>query len=255
MIRILPLLLALFVTGPAPAQETVVTGLSTGNIALNATFDGSELFVFGAIRRTAPIPEDAGPLDVIITIKGPEKPVTVRKKDRIFGIWINDESVGVREAPSFYAIATTRPLKDLLTETGRLRYGIGMDQAVRKVEGAPGVTDLTPFAEAVVRLREASGLYEQLDGNVTLAEDTLFQTQFALPANIVEGDYLAEFFLVRAREVVTSGSATIVVEKTGIERWLYNLSQERPLLYGLLSVALALLAGWLAAAAFRLGKR
>jgi uncharacterized protein (TIGR02186 family) len=250
---VLSLLLLLPMT--SPAQETVVTGLSTGNIALNATFDGSELFVFGAIRRTAPIAEDAKPLDVVITIKGPAMPVTVRRKDRVLGIWVNEASVGVREAPSFYAIASTRPLKDLLTETERLRYGIGMDQAVRKVEGASGVTDLTPFAEAVVRLRRANGLYEQLDGGVTLAEDTLFQTDITLPANILEGDYLAEFFLVREKQVVASGSAIIVVEKTGIERWLYNLAQDRPLVYGLFSVALALAAGWLAAAAFRLSKR
>jgi uncharacterized protein (TIGR02186 family) len=239
----------------ATAQESIVTGLSTENIALNATFDGSELFVFGAIRRTAPIPQDAEPLDVIITIKGPERPVTVRRKDRVLGIWVNQASLGVRETPSFYALATTRPLENLLTETQRLRYGIGMDQAVRKVEGAPGVTDPAPFADAVVRLRNANGLYAQLDGGVTLAEDTLFQTEITLPANIVEGEYLAEFFLVRAREVVTSGSATIVVEKTGIERWLYNTAQERPLLYGLMSVAVALAAGWLAATAFRLSKR
>ncbi len=255
MIRIAIFLLTLASTPAAHAQESVVTGLSAENIALNATFDGSELFVFGAIRRDGPIPEDSGPLDVIITIKGPEKPVTVRRKDRIAGIWVNEAAMGVRETPSFYAIATTRPLADLLTETERLRYGIGMDQAVRKVEASPGITDSAPFAEALVRLREHSGLYEQLDGSVGLAEDTLFQTRITLPANIIEGEYDAQFFLVRDRHVISSGTSAIAVEKTGVERWLYNLAQERPLIYGLFSVALALAAGWLAATAFRLMKR
>jgi uncharacterized protein (TIGR02186 family) len=255
MLRAAVLLLLMLLPGPVVAQETVVTGLSTENIALNANFDGSQLFVFGAIRRNAPIPDEAKPLDVIITIKGPEKPVTVRRKARWFGIWVNEAAVGVRETPSFYAIASTRPMRDLLTETERLRYGIGMDQAVRKVESYPGVEDTRPFAEAVVRLREQAGLYEQLDGAVDLAEDTLFSAEVALPANIVEGNYQTEFFLVRAKKVISSGSATIVVEKTGIERWLYNLAQDRPFLYGLFSVALALTAGWLAAAAFRIAKR
>ncbi|WP_111428588.1 TIGR02186 family protein [Rhodobacteraceae bacterium DSL-40] len=250
------LLLALWLAAPvALAQETVVTGLSTENIALNATFDGSELFVFGAIRRDAPIPEDADPLDVIITIKGPVRPITVREKSRWFGIWVNRSAVRIRETPSFYAIASTRPMGDLLTETERLRYRIGMDQAVRKVESAPGVEDTRPFAEAVVRLREESGLYARLDGDVSLAEDTLFQTHIKLPSNIVEGDYVAEFFLVRDRKVISSGAAEIVVEKTGIERWLYNLAHNRPFIYGLFSVALALAAGWLAATAFRIAKR
>ena len=58
-----------------------------------------------------------------------------------------------------------------------------------------------------------------------------------MPANLVEGDYAAQFFLVRDREVISSGGTIIRVEKTGIERWLYNLSRNRPLLYGLASVA------------------
>ena len=130
-----------------------------------------------------------------------------------------------------------------------------MDQAVRKMESAPGVEDTRPFAEAVVRLREESGLYARLDGDVSLAEVTLFQTHIKLPSNIVEGDYVAEFFLVRDRKVISSGAAEIVVEKTGIERWLYNLAHNRPFIYGLFSVALALAAGWLAATAFRIAKR
>ena len=76
-----------------------------------------------------------------------------------------------------------------------------------------------------------------------------------MPANLVEGDYAAEFFLVRDRAVVSSGDDDDPVEKTGIERWLYNLSRNEPLLYGLMSVLLALAAGWLAAEAFRLARR
>ncbi len=251
MLRLLALLLALAL--PASAQ-TVVTGLSTDNIALTADFQGSEIFVFGAIRREGPPPPGAGPLDIIITIKGPPRAVTVRRKERRFGIWMNTETVTVRQAPSFYAIATTRPLDELLTQTERLRYGIGMDQAVRRIGGTM-IEDPTPFTEALIRLKREDGSYALLSDQVKVAEETLFQTRIEMPANLVEGDYAAEFFLVRDREVISSGATIITVEKAGIERWLYNLSREEPLTYGLMSVALALAAGWLAAAAFRLARR
>jgi uncharacterized protein (TIGR02186 family) len=250
MLRLLALLVAL--ATPAASQESVVGGLSADNIALTADFDGSELFLFGAIRREGPTPADAAPLDIIITVKGPAGPVRVRRKDRRFGVWVNTDAVTVRQAPSFYAIASTRPIGELLTETERLRYQIGMDQAVRRIGGHPTITDTSSFGEAVVRLREANGQYEQLDGAVRVTEDTLFQVRIELPANLVEGDYAAEFFLVRDRMVISNGETTIRVEKTGIERWLFNLAQRRPLAYGLLSVALALAAGWLAATGFRL---
>ena len=255
MRRIAALLLALALAAPAAAQESVVTGVSTDNIALTANFDGSDIFVFGAIRREGTLPEDAAPLHIIITIKGPVRPLTVRRKERRLGIWVNTEAVTVREAPSFYAIATTGPVGELLSETERLRYGIGMDEAVRLVGSHPTITDTRPFGDAVVRIREENGKYAVLDGAVKVTEDTLFQARFRLPASLVEGDYAAEFFLVRDRVVIFSGSTTIVVEKTGIERWLYNLAIDRPFAYGVLSVAIALAAGWLAATAFRLAKR
>jgi uncharacterized protein (TIGR02186 family) len=255
VLRLALLLLGLALAAPAPAEETVVTGVSTENIALNATFDGSELFVFGAVRRDAPPPEGAGPLDVIVTVKGPPRSVKVRHKERRLGIWMNTDSLAVRQAPSFYAVATTRPLDEILTETELLRHQIGMDQAVRKVAGHDTIEDTTLYTDALVRLKERSGSYQQLEDQVALAEDTLFQTRIEMPANLVEGDYAAQFFLVRDREVIASGDTLIRVEKTGIERWLYNLSRNRPLLYGLASVAAALAAGWLAAEAFRLARR
>ena len=248
------LLLALALAGPA-AGQTVVTGISTDKIALTADFTGSEILVFGAIRRDAPIPPGAAALDVIVTLRGPPRTVTVRRKERRFGVWTNGEGVRVRQAPSYYAIATTRPLDEILSETEQLRWQIGLDQAVRRVGGHPTLADTADFAEALVRLRLEDGLYERLEGGVQLTEQTLFQARFALPTNLVEGAYAAEFFLVGGAEVISTGETTITVQKAGVGRWLFNLSRERPLAYGLLSVALALAAGWLAAAAFRLAKR
>ena len=255
-LRLAALLLALLAAAaPAPAQETVVGGISTDNIALTADFTGSEVLVFGAIRRDAPLAVGAAPLDIVITLKGPPRTVDVRRKERRFGIWLNAEAVRVRQAPSYYAVATTRPLDDILSETERLRYGIGFDQAVRRVGAHPRLEDTTPFTEALVRLRLEDGLYERLYGGVNLAEQTLFYARFTLPTNLVEGRYAAQYFLVRDREVISTGETTITVQKAGIERWLYNLARERPLAYGLLAVALAILAGWLAAAVFRLARR
>ena len=176
----------------------------------------------------------------------------MRRKERRFGIWVNTETVTVRQAPSFYAIATTRPLDELLTETERLRYGIGMDQAVRRIGGTMIATrrlhrGADPAQAGGRQLRAAERRGEGHRGDAV-------PDRIEMPANLVEGDYAAEFFLVRDREVISSGATIITVEKAGIERWLYNLSRDEPLIYGLMSVALALAAGWLAAAAFRLAR-
>lgn len=253
--RLLALAFGLGLAAPGAAQESFVTGMSTDNIMLTANFTGSEVLVFGAIRRDAPIPMGQAPLDIVITLSGPPRTDIVRRKERRFGIWVNTEGVRVRQAPTYYAVATTRPLTEILSQTERLRHQIGLDQAVRRVGGHSTLTDTTAFTEAMVRLRLANGLFVRAEGGVTLAQETLFQARFDLPTNLVEGTYATRFFLVRNQQVISTGETAITVQKAGIERWLFNLSQERPLAYGLLSVALALAAGWLAATVFRLARR
>jgi hypothetical protein len=51
--------------------------------------------------------------------------------------------------------------------------------------------------------------------------------------------------------VIDSLESTINVRKEGLERWLTNLARQQPLIYGLLSLLIAVVAGWAASAGFR----
>ena len=252
MLRILIAAITLF-TIPLTAQETVVVDLSQNRVDITATFSGSNIFVFGAVSRNAPVPEGAGQLDVAIVIEGPLETVTVRKKEKKFGIWVNLDSVEVHEAPSFFTIATTRPLEDMLNEGDRRDYAIGMDFAVRPQPHTE--ENIESFAEAVIRIRQDEGLYSQREGIVNLTEDTLFEADISLPANLVEGDYNVRIYLIRDKNIVSDATVGITVRKAGLEAWLYNLSREYALLYGLLSIFVALAAGYGASEIFRRLKR
>ncbi len=247
MIRLAILLLTLLTT-PARAEE-IVLGLSADEVGITATFDGSDILVFGAVKRDAPLPLDAGPLDVVIAVTGPVTPVTVRRKDRRYGIWINTESAEIDAAPSFYAVATTRPLDQALRDVEDLRFAISIPRAIRSIGNEVG--DTAAFTEALIRIRRDEGLYQVLEGAVLLSEETLFRTQIALPANLVEGRYDARIFLTRDGRVIDSVETPITVRKIGLERWLFNLAHARPLAYGLLTISLAILLGWAASIAFR----
>ncbi len=233
------------------APETVVGALSQNEVSITANFNGSEIFIFGAVKREAPVPEDIGPLHVVITVQGPSQALTVRRKERTLGIWVNRDTVVVDEAPSFYAIATTAPLTEVMSETERLRYRIGFDRAVRIVGATETVADPRNFGDAVVRIRQKNGLYSQQDGIVDLREETLFSTRVALPANLVEGDYKTRMYLLRDRAVMHVTETIIEVRKSGLERLIYTTAHEQPLLYGILSILVALAAGWGASEIFR----
>ncbi|MDU9005869.1 TIGR02186 family protein [Sedimentitalea todarodis] len=233
------------------AAEEVVLGLSKDKVAITTSFDGSEILIFGAVKRESPIPEGS-PLEVVITITGPSQPVTVRRKSKWFGIWVNTASVDVDRAPSFYAVATTAPLSDVLSETEDLRHKVTIDRAIRSVGAPDNIENAASFTDAVIRIRRNADLYQTLESGIALDQQTLFRTAIKLPANLTEGDYATRIFLTRDGQVVSSYETSIAVQKVGLERWLFALSREQPFWYGLLSLAIAIAAGWGASAAFRL---
>jgi uncharacterized protein (TIGR02186 family) len=237
-------------TGAASALEGVVADLSQNRVSITADFVGSEILIFGAVTRETPI--DPSPLGVIVTVEGPSQTVMVRRKSRVAGIWANTSAVEIDRAPSFYAVASSAPLEEVLLQVEDLRYAITPRRAIRSVGAPDDVLDSPEFTAALIRVRENDGLYQVLEGTVNLAQQTLFSTSVELPANLVEGNYEVRILLTRERRVITTYSTAIFVQKVGLERFLYTLAHEQPFLYGIMALTLAVIAGWGASALFRL---
>lgn len=250
MKRFLSLLAALFAFAlPAPAQqEEIVAGLSQNAVQITATFVGSEILIFGAVKRDSPAP--LGDLGVVVVVEGPSDPITVRRKEKVMGIWVNTDAVEVEAAPTFYAIATSAPFDEIVSPELNHERDISIPESIRILEG-DAEADTESFAEAVIRIRSKSGLYMINEGAVNVSQGTLFDTRIELPSNLTEGDYKARIYLTRDGELVAEHSANIDVSKVGLERWLYNLAHEQSILYGLMSLAIAIAAGWGASAFFR----
>lgn len=244
-------LIALCLASSAWAED-VVAGLSQDRVEITTDFDGSEILIYGAVRREAPIPQDSR-LDVIVTIEGPSRPVTIRRKENIGGIWVNASSLSLGQAPSFYAVSTTSALADALTPQADATHRISVDRAIRA--GREDRPEETPYLAALMRLRGQDGLYQVNEGAVSLAQDTLFSTSVRLPAQLVEGNYRLRIFLTRAGQVITAQDQVILVRKVGLERAAYRLSQDRPLIYGFLALMIAVFVGWGVSALFRLLRR
>lgn len=250
----LRLLIALIVLIlPASAQqveEQVIANMSTNRVAITANFDGSEILIFGAVKREAPAP-DTGPLEVIIAVSGPPEDVTIRQKSREFGIWVNTDSFDVVQVPSYYAVASSNPVSHILDVTEDLEHGISIQNAVRTVDDSAATRKAYEFTNALIRIRQNNGLYSLHEGTVEVGEETLFNTSVSLPSNLTEGIYIARIFLARDMQVISEYKTLLYVQKEGLERWIFNLAQEQPLIYGLLSLFIAIAAGWMASAVFR----
>ncbi|GHC32153.1 MULTISPECIES: TIGR02186 family protein [Gemmobacter] len=246
---ILALLLA---ASPALANdpgEEIVAGLSQSSVSITADYAGAEILIYGAVKREAPPPK-GGTVQVIVTVEGPEGPVSVRRKDRIWGIWQNNAAVEIDRAPSFYAVVTSGPLSRVLSETDDLRHRITIPRAIRSVGIASDADESPAFVNALQRIRTEEGKYSLREGGVQLTEQTLFRTDVGLPAALVEGDYTVRIFLTREGRVIDTIKRRIWVRKAGLERFMYQSAHDWPLLYGLASLLIAALAGWAASALF-----
>ncbi len=245
-------ILLLLAALPARGEE-VVLGLSQNSISIDTTFSGSEILLFGAIKREEAIPADE--LGVVVTIAGPSQPLDVRRKERRFGIWVNVDTVEVDSAPSFYAVATSGPWSQVLSQVEDLRHKISIPRAIRSVGAPSSVQDAQAFTDALIRIRTRNGVYQMHEGAVELSEQTLFRTSVDLPSNLTEGAYATRIFLTRNGDVVSKYETIIDVRKVGLERWLFELSRQQAVIYGLMSLAIAIAAGWGASAAFGLLRR
>ena len=233
----------------AAFADSIVAGLSQNRVSITASFNGSQIIVYGAIKRESPLPPEA--TQMIVTIEGPGTPVVVRRKDRVGGIWINDASAKFKPVPSFYEVATTAPLQDILNESEDRAFGITLPQFIGPDNAVSDAPDKGEFSDALLRIRSSAQVYRLSEGAVSLVQDTLFRTDVDLPANLIEGEYRVRIFLLRGGQVLSYGNEVIDVRRAGLERFLFSLSKQQPFLYGLVALALAAFAGWASSEVFR----
>jgi uncharacterized protein (TIGR02186 family) len=246
------LLLALaFLTLTAQRDPVLVPAVSQSRVEVRQDFTGAELLLYGAIldpqgRRAA------DPYDIVVVLKGPTEPVLVREKQRWFGIWVNADSTAFRSAPSFFAVASSRPVGQIVDERTAAIYELGLDFMQLSPSGVIEPEEQARFTAGLVDLRVLAGLYKEDPGGVTINEDVLYHARIALPSNVVTGRYTAETFAIQRGRVIASAIADVEVSKEGFERLVADRAQDAGLLYGIGVVLLALLTGWAAGRLFAL---
>lgn len=250
--RWLVLLAALaFPAGPEQAgAEQIVSGLSESRVSINASFDGTAILIYGAALREEPPPKGSL-LQVIVTVEGPVVPIVVRQKTRVAGIWINQGSMAIEGAPSFYAVMSTGALADILSPQEDQLHRVSIPMEIGSVRMKAGAGATSDYLAAFARIKQASGSYLLAPESVLLLQQSLFRTEVALPSNLIEGEYRVRIFLTREGRVVDLQESQIEVSKTGVERFLYRMAQDQPLLYGLVALLIAAVAGWGASELFR----
>jgi uncharacterized protein (TIGR02186 family) len=252
MIRLALALLAVLAALPARA-ERLITSVSSSRILINSSYTGAELTLFGTIERDAVSVSRSGPYDIVVTVRGPSGPFTVREKKRVGPIWVNADQQKYAGLPGYLAIHSSRPLTEVTTEPLRQRFQIGIMETVAARGGGARPDDVQrqTFHDALVRIKKASGLFQANERGVVFLSPSLFRAGISLPATAPLGNYEAVVTLFADGAPLATEKTDFEVVKIGFEAQVALAAFTQPFFYGLFTVLLALGFGWLANYAFR----
>jgi uncharacterized protein (TIGR02186 family) len=228
------------------AKPVLVPDVSERSVRIVYSFTGAELLLFGAVVYPGGRPADDRPVDIVVVVKGPTESVLVREKERVAGIWVNADSLRYRSAPSFYAIASARPIERIVDARTRAIYELGLDSLQLSPASAAPAEQQGRFQDGLVALKRRTGLYFADPAAVEITGGVLYRARLTIPARVPVGRYTAETFLIRDGRVLAAAVRPIDIQKQGFERFVARAAERSSWLYGLAAVALSVALGWAA---------
>jgi uncharacterized protein (TIGR02186 family) len=236
-------------------KESVEADVSARNIAVTSNFNGTEIVVFGAVDGSQQPSAESGYYDVIIVVEGVPSRMVVRRKGNVAGLWLNTASVIFDNVPSYYAVASNRPIDEIAPSELLKLHGIGLKHL--KFTPAVGQShplsneDIKEYGDAIVRLKRQARLYVESPFGAGFTGKSLFRASIVLPANVTVGPFVTHVYLFREEKNLYKVSVRHTLGREGLEWYLHAFAYQLPTLYGLTTVAIAVGAGLLASAAFR----
>jgi uncharacterized protein (TIGR02186 family) len=251
MIRLFTLMLFLLpISATAQNVPKLVPDVSQRQINIQSGFTGAEMLLFGAIIYPRGVAPD-GQVDVAVVLRGPTRSVTLREKQKIAGIWINVDSTDFRSVPAYYAIASSRPLYQIVNSKTAAIYELGLDRLQLSPSGEVNATEQRRFVDGLVDLNRRNGLFRQEAGTVEITDQVLYRARLKIPSSVPVGVYTAETLLIRdGRVIVADDNVEVRIRKTGFEQLVTILAQDYALFYGAMAVLVSLLLGWFAGFVF-----
>ena len=250
MARIAALLIMLVVC-PGARDPILVPEISQHEIQVRQGFTGADLLLFGAIL-TPEGARAAGDYDIVVLLEGPARSIVVREKKQVAGIWINASSTEFRSAPSFYALASSRPIADLVDGKTAAIYEMGLKWLQLSPVGVIDPVEQKRFSDGLVDLMRRQELYQESEHAVKISGQVLYQARIALPSSVQTGTYTAETFAVSKGRVVASAISRVTVRKEGFERLVADNAERNGFFYGLFAVVVSISMGWIAGRLFAL---
>ena len=219
------------------AQNQIVADLSQENVKISTDFQGAKILLFGAY-------DGKKGDDIIVIVTGPKGLVTVQKKEKIFGVWVNTKKVNYINAPKYLSISSNRKIEEILNKKTQKISEIGLNNFNIRIQPGIKVENEKQWRQALTRNMLKSNLWSINENSVSLNRDALFRSFLVLPSNVITGQFEVKILHYRNSQLISQQINSINVSKSGISAEIYEIAQNYSTLYGIFAVFLAILVGW-----------
>ena len=219
------------------AQNQIVADLSQENVKISTDFQGAKILLFGAY-------DGKKGDDIIVIVTGPKGLVTVQKKEKILGVWVNTRKVNYINTPKYLSISSNRRIDDILNKKTQKISEIGLNNLKIRIQPGIKVEKEGNWRQALTRNMLKSNLWSINENSVILNKDSLFRSYLELPSNVITGQFEVKILHYRNSKLVSQQINSINVSKSGISAEIYDIAQNYSTLYGIFAVLLAVLVGW-----------
>ena len=229
------------------AQRTrLAAALMDESVLLTSNFNGAKLTMFGAVQLAG----DTN-TDIVIVIRGPNRQAWITKKSKIMGLWIGQKRVYFDAAPTFFGVASTRPIDEIAPKDTQSLYGMNAESQLNPHQNTLSKQEIESFKSEFVTAREKQKLYINAPKAVQFMENGLFRADIKLPDLTPPGLYTVKVMVIKNKRPVDSTLQSFEVTKVGFERFIFQFARDNTFVYGLFGLLLALGAGFLSARLFR----
>ena len=136
--------------------------------------------------------------------------------------------------PSFYAVASSKPLSQLVDERTAAIYEMGLHNLQLSPGGGALPEKERRFEAGLLDLRKRQGLYSENPHGVEISDRVLYRATITIASQVPVGTYTAETFMVDDGKVLAVATRDIQINKSGFERYVALAARRHSFLYGLI---------------------
>ncbi len=223
--------------------EEVYFDLSEDNIDIKTDFDGKEIIIFGLLKDNH---------DTLLTIKGPPSKMKIQKKERYFGVWINNKQIVYSKIPTLFFLSSSSKIDKILPNSIQINDDLNFDKILNNKTFDQNFifeNDQSTWNKNFVRIKKKQLFYKEFE--MKIFKDKLFQTSVFFPPNTIPGIYNVDIYYIKNKTIMIKDQKKIIVKKTGIGSDIYEFANSNAATYGVFVIIFSILSGLIAATLFR----